>query len=112
MSTQYKKIQKNLSPAADAANSKSNMKPKASRDLLLLIMIALTMFVMALGWQTLDQIGVAMYTCLMIGMVVVYINRHGNFTDKVHRILVGVSMGTLFASVGLLGLSVYMQYFA
>ena len=60
MSTQYKKIQKNLSPAADAANSKSNMKPKASRDLLLLIMIALTMFVMALGWQTLDQIGVAM----------------------------------------------------
>ncbi|ORU00917.1 hypothetical protein D081_0365 [Anaerovibrio sp. JC8] len=112
MSTQYKKIQKKNAPAADAGQAKSNMKPKASRDLLLLIMMAFSVLIMALGWEALDSIGVAMYTCLIIGMGVVYVNRHGNFTDKVHRILVGVSMGTLFASVGLLGLSVYMQYFA
>lgn len=112
MSTQYKKIQKKNAAAVGIDKEKSNMKPKASRDMLLLIMIALTVFIMALGWQTLDQLGVAMYTCLTIGMVLTYINRHGSFTDQVHRILIWVSMGTLFSSIVLLGLSVYMQYFA
>lgn len=111
MSTQYKKIQKKTAPKTDAV-TKSNLKPKASRDLLLIILIVFTLLILALAWSNMDYLGRGMYACLSVGMIVVYVNRHANFSDTVHRILIGVSLATLCASIGLLGLSVYYQFFA
>lgn len=111
MSTQYKKIQKkNLSK--NSPSSKTNLKPKASRDLLLIILIVFTALIMVLAWTNLDNLGKSMYACLFLGMVVVYVNRHANFSDQTHKILIGVSLFTLCASVVLLGVSVYYQFFA
>jgi len=110
MSTQYKKIQKK-NAAQETSAAKSNLKPKASRDLLLIFLIVFTVLILVLAWSNLDNLGRGMYACLSVGMIVVYVNRHANFSDKVHKILIGVSLFTLCASIGLLGLSVYNQFF-
>lgn len=111
MSTQYKKIQKKTAPKNNAV-AKSNLKPKASRDLLLIILIVFTLLILGLAWSNMDNLGRGMYACLSVGMIVVYVNRHANFSDKVHRILIGVSLAALCSSIALLCLSVYYQFFA
>ena len=111
MSTQYKKIQKKNAPKS-TNSTKANLKPKASRDLLLIILIVFTAVIMVLAWTNLDLPGKSMYACLFVGMVIVYVNRHANFNEKVQKILIGVSMFTLLASIVLLGVSVYYQFFA
>ena len=44
MATQYKKIQNKLHPK-EAEQGKTDLKPKASRDALLLVLIALTLVI-------------------------------------------------------------------
>ncbi|MCR5176150.1 MAG: hypothetical protein K6C05_04810 [Anaerovibrio sp.] len=110
MSTQYKKIQKKNTHTNPKAE-KTNLKPKASRDLLLIILIVFTAVILVLAWPNMDVLGRSMYVCLSIGMVIVYVNRHANFSEKTHKILIYVSLFTLFSSVALLALSVYQQFF-
>lgn len=113
MSTQYKKIQNKIAPKEEATADKKDLKPKASRDMLLLVLIVLTAIIMALAWQNpeFDNTGRGMYGCLLAGMIVVYVNRRGGFSDKVKKILIGVSTTLLILCVGLLGLSMYHQFF-
>ena len=54
MATQYKKIQNKLHPK-EAEQGKTDLKPKASRDALLLVLIALTLVILAIGWNTMDD---------------------------------------------------------
>ena len=111
MSTQTKKIQKKIAPK-DPVAKESNLKPKASRDILLLILIGMTLLILVAAWPNLDTIGRGMYASLFAGMVVVYINRHANFSEKVKKILIVVSLSLLFLCLLLLCLSIYFQYFA
>ena len=109
MATQYKKIQNKLHPKDDE-QAKADLKPKATRDALLLVLIAVTLFILVVGWSTLDDIGHAMYTVLMIGMVVVYLNRRLNLSKQMHTALIAVSSTMLVTSIGLLGYSLYIQF--
>lgn len=86
MATQYKKIQNKIHPK-EQESVKEDLKPKASRDALLLVLIAVTALVLVLGWNTMDDIGHAMYAALVVGMGTVYINRRMTLSENVHKIL-------------------------
>lgn len=111
MSTQYKKIQNKVHPKEDAP-AKTDLKPKASRDALLLVLIVVTLVILCLAWGNMDGLGRGMYGCLLVGMVVVYLNRRMNLTDNAHKMLIGVSSFLLVAAIALLGLSMYYQFWA
>ncbi len=110
MARESKKIRRKVEP--DYGKKKSDLKPKAPRDRMLLILIALTVFVMGMGYQNLDAIGLAMYATLLISMVIVYINRHSEFSESTHRILTWVSLVTSVSTIGLFGYSTYLNFFA
>ncbi len=109
MATQYKKIQNKIHPK-EQESVKEDLKPKASRDALLLVLIAVTALVLVLGWNTMDDIGHAMYAALVVGMGTVYINRRMTLSENVHKILIGISSTLLVVSIGLLGYSMYVQF--
>ena len=60
MATQYKKIQNKIHPKEDD-KPKADLKPKASRDALLLVLIAVTLVILVLAWSNMDGIGRGMY---------------------------------------------------
>lgn len=109
MSTQYKKIQNKIHPKEDG-KEKTDLKPKATRDALLLVLIAVTLVILILGWNTMDSIGHAMYTVLFIGMGVVYLNRRLKLSDQMHQILIATSSTMLVAAIGLLCYNFYLQF--
>ena len=113
MATQYKKIQNKIGPKEDTTAGKADLKPKASRDMLLLVLIVLTAIIMALAWQNpeFDATGRGMYGCLLAGMIVVYINRRGGFSDTVKKSLIAVSTTLLVLCIVLLGFSMNHQFF-
>ena len=110
MATQYKKIQNKIHPK-DEKKENVDLKPKASRDALLLVLIAVTLIILVLAWSNMDGIGRGMYGALFVGMVIVYINRRMEFSDQVRKVLIGVSSALILASICLLGLSMYNQFF-
>ena len=111
MATQYKKIQNKLHPK-EAEQSKTDLKPKASRDALLLVLIALTLVILAIGWNTMDDIGRAMYGFMVAGMVIVYLNRRlTNLSENIRKCLIAVSSTLLLGSIVMLGYSVNLQFF-
>ncbi|MGM9540347.1 hypothetical protein [Anaerovibrio sp.] len=110
MATQYKKIQNKIHPKEDV-KGKPDLKPKASRDALLLVLIAVTLVILVLAWNNMDGIGRGMYGALFVGMVIVYVNRRMEFSDTVRKVLIGVSSALMLASICLLGLSMYHQFF-
>ena len=111
MATQYKKIQNKLHPQ-EAEQGKTDLKPKASRDALLLVLIALTLIILAIGWNTMDDIGHAMYGFMVAGMVIVYLNRRlTNLSENIRKCLIAVSSTLLLGSIVMLGYSVYLQFF-
>lgn len=114
MATQTRKIKNKIAPRAQekAKQEAAKLKPKASRDIMLIAMIALTAIILILAWPNMDQVGRGMYGCLLGGMVVVYVNRHMDFTERVKKILIVVSLTALTACLILLGYSIYTQYFA
>ena len=111
MATQYKKIQNKLHPKEDE-QKKTDLKPKASRDALLLVLIAMTIVILAVGWSTMDDIGHAMYGFMTVGMIIVYINRRlTNLSENVRKGLIALSSTLLLGSIVMLGYSVYLQFF-
>lgn len=109
MATQYKKIQNKLHPKEDE-KAKADLKPKASRDALLLVLIVVTFIILLLGWSTMDEIGQMMYGVLLAGMAIVYLNRRLELSQQMHSILIAVSSTLLLSSVGLLAYSMYVQF--
>ena len=63
MATQYKKIQNKIHPK-DEKKENVDLKPKASRDALLLVLIAVTLIILVLAWSNMDGIGRGMYGAL------------------------------------------------
>lgn len=110
MATQYKKIQNKIHPKEDE-KPKADLKPKASRDALLLVLIAVTLVILVLAWSNMDGIGRGMYGAMFVGMVIVYINRRMEFSDNVRKALIAISSALMLASICLLGLSMYNQFF-
>ena len=99
MATQYKKIQNKLHPK-EAEQGKTDLKPKASRDALLLVLIALTLVILAIGWNTMDDIGHAMYGFMVAGMVIVYLNRRlTNLSENIRKCLIAISSTLLLGSI-------------
>lgn len=110
MARESKKIRRKVEP--EYGKKKSDMKPKAPKDRMLLVLIALTVFVMGMGYQNLDGVGLAMYAMLLVSMVVVYINRHSELSESTHRFLTWFSLATSIACIGLFGYSTYLNFFA
>ena len=110
MATQYKKIQNKLHPK-EQPTEKQDLKPKASRDALLLVLIAMTVVILVIGWSTMDNLGHAMYASMLVGMVIVYLNRRlTNISENVRKVLIGISSAALLGSIAMLGYSMYLQF--
>ena len=110
MATQYKKIQNKLHPKEQPAE-KQDLKPKASRDALLLVLIAMTVVILIIGWSTMDDIGHAMYGFMLVGMVIVYLNRRlTSISENVRKGMIALSSTLLLGSIVMLCYSMYLQF--
>jgi len=108
MARQYKRIQRKISP--NLKKTGSNFKPKQSRDLMLIILICLTLVVLLMAWHNLDNLGISMYISLIISMLIVYANRHGDFNEKEHLWLSRLSLVSIVICLGLFAATTYFQF--
>lgn len=91
MARQTRKIKKKLAPVPEEKNESSSLKPKEGRDRLLLVLMAVTALIMVLGYDTMDSIGMGLYSAMMGAMICLYFSRHGNLGEKVQSNLRYVS---------------------
>ena len=108
MARQYKRIQQKISPKVKKAGN--TFKPKQSRDLMLIILICLTLVVLLMAWHNLDNLVISMYISLIVSMLIVYANRHGNFSEKEHLWLSRLSLASIVVCLGLFAATTYFQF--
>lgn len=85
MAKQTRKIKRKITP--EEIKEENSLKPKEGKDRMLLILIAVTALIMALGYETMDGLGMGMYSSMMGAMICLYLSRHGSFDEKVLKIL-------------------------
>ena len=110
MSTQTKRIQNKISPKEKVEKVKSDLKPKQSRDLLLLLLMGMTIFIMILGHENIDTMGFSMYGTMLVSMMLMYINRHMDMSEAAHKALTILVLIGVAAIIGLMAANIYFQF--
>ncbi len=110
MSTQTKRIQNKISPKEKVEKVKSDLKPKQSRDLLLLLLMGMTIFIMILGHENIDTMGFSMYGTMLVSMMLMYINRHVDMSEAAHKALAILVLIGVAAIIGLMAANIYFQF--
>lgn len=85
MARQTRKIKKKLAPAVEEKNESNSLKPKEGRDRLLLVLMAVTALIMILGYNSMDSIGMGLYSTMMGAMICLYFSRHGNLGEQLQK---------------------------
>ena len=80
MARQSKKIAKKIQPKKKA--EPENKKPeKVGKDYLLIIVLALTIVFLLVGWSNFTPLNRGLYIALLVSLSTTYARRHYNFTD-------------------------------
>ena len=111
MARQTKKIAKRIQPKK-TSETENKKPPKTGRDYLLIIVLALTIVFMIVGWSHFTAANRGLYVALFVSLSTTYVRRHYNLTDEqdiwVQRAGV-VSMGI---AIVLFAFIIWQQYIA
>lgn len=111
MARQSKKIAKKIQPKKKA--EPENKKPeKVGKDYLLIIVLALTIVFLLVGWSNFTALNRGLYIALLVSLSTTYARRHYNFTDTQDLWLERAGMIAMGCAIVLFGFVVYQQYFA
>ena len=111
MARQSKKIAKKIQPKKKA--EPENKKPeKVGKDYLLIIVLALTIVFLLVGWSNFTPLNRGLYIALLVSLSTTYARRHYNFTETQDTWLERAGMIAMGCAIVLFGFVVYQQYFA
>jgi len=111
MARQSKKIAKKIQPKKKA--EPENKKPeKVGKDYLLIIVLALTIVFLLVGWSNFTPLNRGLYIALLVSLSTTYARRHYNFTDTQDLWLERAGMVAMGCAIVLFVFVVYQQYFA
>ena len=113
MARQSKKIAKKIQPKKKAeAENKQPVKEKVGKDYLLIIVLALTIVFLLVGWQNFTALNRGLYLALLVSLSSTYARRHYNFTEVQDLWLERAGLAAMILAIILFALVVYNQYFA
>ena len=111
MAKQLKKIRKHLKPQAGGKNAQKE-PVKKGKDIFLLIMLALTLFIAIICWSEMTWLNRSMYGSLAASLLLIYGYKQGNFGEKEKLWMTRASMFFIAVSFALFAAICYYQYFA
>ena len=111
MAKQLKKIRKHLKPQVGGKNAQKE-PVKKGKDIFLLIMLALTLFIAIIGWSEMTWLNRSMYGSLAASLLLIYGYKQGNFGEKEKLWMTRASMFFIAVSFALFAAICYYQYFA
>lgn len=111
MARQSKKIAKKIQPKKKV--EPENKKPeKVGKDYLLIIVLALTIVFLLVGWSNFTPLNRGLYIALLVSLSTTYARRHYNFTDTQDLWLERTGIIAMGCAIVLFAFVVYQQYFA
>lgn len=92
------------------APPKKEQPKKLGKDYFLLIVLFLTFVVMLAGWPHLDNLNRILYLLLTLSLSLTYANRHFEMSERVHRIIERLGIGTIAFSILIFVVICYNQF--
>lgn len=93
MARMTKRISTNITRTKEAQNQPTAVK-KASKDIWLLILIAINFFLLITMWPSLIEAptSFATYVLLEIALIIMYVNRHAKLPEETRRLLLAAQV--------------------
>ena len=111
MARQSKKIAKRIQPKKKV--EPENKKPsKTGRDYLLIIVLALTIVFLIVGWSHFTIANRGLYLALLVSLSTTYARRHYNLTDVQDLWAQRAGVASMGIAIVLFAYVVYQQYMA
>ncbi|MCR5560126.1 hypothetical protein [Schwartzia sp. (in: firmicutes)] len=117
MAKQFKRIRKNINAAHELEEEDKLVeapKPRPWENIILVVVICLTLFLLASGWDMMDNWNRGMYASLAAALILMYVQR--KHADKLSAsVAPWLNRGIfLFISLSLclFGCVIYLQHFA
>ncbi len=113
MARQSKKIAKKIQPKKKAeSENKQPVKEKVGKDYLLIIVLALTIVFLIVGWSNFTALNRGLYIALLVSLSTTYARRHYNFTETQDIWIERTGVVAMGCALVLFAFVVYQQYFA
>ena len=112
MARQSKKIAKKIQPKKKAEPENKPPEKKVGKDYLLVIVLALTIVFLLVGWSNFTAANRGLYLALLVSLSSTYARRHYNFTPTQDLWIERAGYASMTIALALFGLVVYQQYFA
>ena len=112
MARQSKKIAKKIKPVKKVESENKKPEKKVGKDYLLVIVLALTIVFLIVGWSNFTSANRGLYLALLISLSTTYARRHYKFTDTQDLWLERTGMVAMGAAIVLFAFVIYQQYFA
>lgn len=109
MAKQTRKILQKIKPKEEP---KPEPQKKPGRDLILLAMIGLTVFILLFGWMNFSWLYRAMYVCLAFSLVLIYGQRQGKMADNIKVWMGRASLTLIIISFILFAVTAYQRFIA
>ncbi len=114
MARQSKKIAKKIQPKkkAEPENKQQPVKEKVGKDYLLVIVLALTIVFLIVGWSNFTAANRALYLALLVSLSSTYARRHYKFNAVQDMWIERAGYAAMILAIVLFAFVVYQQYFS
>ena len=112
MARQSKKIAKKLKPKQTTETENKQPEKKVGKDYLLIIVFALTLVFLIVGWQNFTPLNRALYVALAISLGSTYARRHYNLSPTHDLWVERAGFASMAAAIVFFAAVVYFQYFS
>ena len=112
MARQSRKIAKKLKPKQQTETENKQPEKKVGKDYLLIIVFALTLVFLIVGWQNFTALNRALYISLVISLSSTYARRHYNLTPTQDLWAERAGYASMALAMVFFAAVVYFQYFS
>ncbi len=112
MARQSRKIAKKLKPKQQNETENKQPEKKVGKDYLLIIVFALTLVFLIVGWQAFSPLNRALYVALAISLGSTYARRHYNLSPTQDLWAERAGLASMAAAIVFFAAVVYFQYFS
>ena len=112
MARQSKKIAKKIQPKKKAELENKQPDKKVGKDYLLIIVLALTIVFLLVGWSNFTALNRGLYLALLVSLSSTYARRHYTFNEVQDMWIERAGYAAMILAIIFFALVVYQQYFA
>ena len=112
MARQSKKIAKKLKPKQPTETQDKQPDKKVGKDYLLIIVFALTLVFLIVGWSNFSPLNRGLYLALAVSLSATYARRHYNLSPTQDLWVERAGFASMTVAIVCFAAVVYFQYFA